>query len=189
MSQEELLLSIVIATAICTLLLSLLPERSQDYAVRPTACYSVSQWLLGMVVSMMSSLKALSMSCWCISVKRSKRILRASGDQHQLCFSRSVGSRARIYSCAQFACFFLICTTSLLKIRWLLGTAVLTAPLVLVYAARLLRGVTLGGLSVRLTDVLPHDADVHLTCAWATGALMSFLADSYRRCEARGSCL
>ena len=34
-SQEELLLSIVIATAICTLLLSLLPERSQDYAVRP----------------------------------------------------------------------------------------------------------------------------------------------------------
>lgn len=32
--QEELLLSIVIATAICTLLLSLLPERSQDYAVR-----------------------------------------------------------------------------------------------------------------------------------------------------------
>lgn len=58
----------------------------------------------------------------------------------------------------------------------------LTAPLVLVYAARLLRGVTLGGLSVRLADVLPHDADVHLTCAWATGALMSFLADSYRRC-------
>jgi hypothetical protein len=37
MPQEELLLSVVVATAICTLLLSLLPERSQDYAVRP-AC-------------------------------------------------------------------------------------------------------------------------------------------------------
>ena len=61
----------------------------------------------------------------------------------------------------------------------------LTAPLVLVYAARLLRGVAVGGLSVRLADVLPHDADVHLTCAWATGALMSFLADSYRRCGLR----
>jgi len=35
--QEELLLSVVVATAICTLLLSLLPERSQDYAVRPGA--------------------------------------------------------------------------------------------------------------------------------------------------------
>ncbi|KAK9831531.1 hypothetical protein WJX81_006368 [Elliptochloris bilobata] len=110
--QEELLLSVVIATAICTLLLSLLPERSQDYA---------------------------------------------------------------------FACFFLICTTSLLKIRWLLGTAVLTAPLVLVCAARVLRGVRMAGVNVALADVLPHDADVHLTCAWATGALMSFLADSYRR--------
>ena len=43
MTQEELLLSIVIATAICTLLLSLLPERSQDYAVRPTACFSVAK--------------------------------------------------------------------------------------------------------------------------------------------------
>ena len=85
---------------------------------------------------------------------------------------------------AQFACFFLICTTSLLKIRWLLGTAVLTAPLVLVYSARALRGVAVAGLRVRLADVLPHDADVHLTCAWATGALMSFLADSYRRWEA-----
>ena len=36
-AQEELLLSVVVATAICTLLLSLLPERSQDYAVRPAA--------------------------------------------------------------------------------------------------------------------------------------------------------
>ncbi len=96
-------------------------------------------------------------------------------------------SRARV----QFACFFLICTTSLLKIRWLLGTAVLTAPLVLVCLARLLRGITVAGVNIALADVLPRDADVHLTCAWATGALMSFLADSYRRwgtCET-GACL
>ena len=87
---------------------------------------------------------------------------------------------------AQFACFFLICTTSLLKIRWLLGTAVLTAPLLLVLAAGVLRGVHPFGVQIALADVLPRDADVHLTCAWATGALMSFLADSYRWRGARG---
>lgn len=74
-----------------------------------------------------------------------------------------------------FACFFLICTTSLLKVRWLLGTLALTLPLLLVYGLRLLRPAQ--GPSV----LLPRDADVHLTVAWATGALMSFVADSYRR--------
>ncbi len=57
----------------------------------------------------------------------------------------------------------------------------LTAPLLLVLAAGVLRGVHPFGVNIALADVLPRDADVHLTCAWATGALMSFLADSYRR--------
>jgi hypothetical protein len=73
-----------------------------------------------------------------------------------------------------FACFFLICTSSLLKIRWLLGTLALLPPLLLVYGMRLMR-------PQQVASVLPRDADVHLTVAWATGALMSFVADSYRR--------
>ena len=48
--QEELLLSVVIATAICTLLLSLLPERSQDYAVRATPYPLTMRLLAGHVL-------------------------------------------------------------------------------------------------------------------------------------------
>ena len=29
--------------------------------------------------------------------------------------------------------------------------------------------------------ILPSDAPIHITVAWAVGALMSFLADTYRR--------
>jgi hypothetical protein len=72
-----------------------------------------------------------------------------------------------------FACFFLICTSSLLKIRWLLGTLALTPPLLLIASASL--------WNPAMTAVLPRDAEVHLTVAWATGGLMSFVADSYRR--------
>lgn len=74
-----------------------------------------------------------------------------------------------------FACFFLICTSSLLKIRWLLGTLALTPPLLLVASAQL--------WNPAMTAVLPRDAEVHITVAWATGGLMSFVADSYRRCR------
>ena len=31
-------------------------------------------------------------------------------------------------------------------------------------------------------QVLPRDAELHLMVAWATGALMSYVADFYRRC-------
>lgn len=72
-----------------------------------------------------------------------------------------------------FGCFFLICTSSLLKIRWLLGTLALTLPLLLVYTGPL--------WNPAMIAVLPPDASVHLTVAWATGTLMSFVADSYRR--------
>ena len=60
-----------------------------------------------------------------------------------------------------------------LRCRWLPGTIALLPPLVLVYGAPL--------WGSHLTSVLPADADVHLTIAWATGALMSYVADSYRR--------
>lgn len=76
-----------------------------------------------------------------------------------------------------FACFFLICTSSLLKIRWLLGTLALTPPLLLVASA--------AAWNPAMSYVLPRDAEVHLTVAWATGGLMSYVADSYRRCGGR----
>lgn len=75
-----------------------------------------------------------------------------------------------------FACFFLICTSSLLKIRWLLGTLALTPPLLVVASA--------AAWNPAMSYVLPRDAEVHLTVAWATGGLMSYVADSYRRCGA-----
>ena len=75
-----------------------------------------------------------------------------------------------------FACFFLICTSSLLKIRWLLGTLALTPPLLVVASA--------AAWNPAMSYVLPRDAEVHLTVAWATGGLMSYVADSYRRCNA-----
>ena len=49
----------------------------------------------------------------------------------------------------------------------------LLPPLILVYGAPL--------WGSHLHKVLPADADVHITIAWATGALMSYVADSYRR--------
>ncbi len=33
----------------------------------------------------------------------------------------------------------------------------------------------------RVDYILPSDAPVHLCIAWAVGALMSFLSDTYRR--------
>ena len=66
-----------------------------------------------------------------------------------------------------FACMFLICTSSFLKIRWLMGTLVLALPLLLVIG--------------NFTPHLPVDGPVHLAVAWSVGGLMSYLADSYRR--------
>ena len=73
-----------------------------------------------------------------------------------------------------FACFFLISATLLLRVRWYLGTVCLALPVSLVCSA------PLWGSS--LPQVLPQDAEVHLTIAWALGALVAFLADAHRRC-------
>lgn len=70
-----------------------------------------------------------------------------------------------------FAAYFLICTASLLKIRWMTGCVVLSLPLVVLSIV--------GGRWN--TGHLPKDAGVQLVVAWASGALMSYLADSYRR--------
>ena len=67
-----------------------------------------------------------------------------------------------------FAGFFLICTVSFLKLRWLLGSVALLTPL----AALLLPNVQ---------RVVPDEAFLQLSVAWAVGTMMSFLADSYRR--------
>lgn len=79
-----------------------------------------------------------------------------------------------------FACFFLISATLLLRVRWFLGSACLAIPVAVVYTAQL------WGSS--LPQVLPQDADVHVTVAWALGALIAFLADAHRRCELCCAC-
>ena len=62
-------------------------------------------------------------------------------------------------------------TTSFLKLRWFVGTAFLIVPVAFCqYRTIHFRSAP-----------LPHDAPVHVAIAWAVGALMSFLADTYRR--------
>lgn len=68
--------------------------------------------------------------------------------------------------------FFLICTTAFLKIRWFVGTAIQMMPVALCFYRH--------GLQ-RPDSILPSDAAVHICIAWAVGALMSFLSDTYRR--------
>lgn len=79
-----------------------------------------------------------------------------------------------------FACFFLISATLLLRVRWFLGSAVLALPVLAVFSAPL--------WGSELPHVLPHDAELHLTIAWALGALIAYLADDHRRCVAVGQC-
>lgn len=100
--QEELLLSVCMACAICSLLASLTPGNSSDYV---------------------------------------------------------------------YAAYFLICTSTFLKIRWWVGTSVMATP---VAVAKLWhRG--------QAPVLLPSDAMVHIVVAWAVGGLMAYLAEWYRR--------
>jgi hypothetical protein len=67
--------------------------------------------------------------------------------------------------------YFLICSSTFLKIRWWLGTALLAAPVGLLNLWR-----------YRLTmQLLSMDAIVHIMVAWAVGGLMAYLNDWYRR--------
>ena len=72
-----------------------------------------------------------------------------------------------------FACFFLISATLLLRVRWFLGAAIQAFPVIAVFSTPL--------WGSELSHVLPHDAELHLTIAWALGALIAYLADDYRR--------
>ena len=65
-------------------------------------------------------------------------------------------------------------------VRWFLGSAVLALPVLAVFSAPL--------WGSELPHVLPHDAELHLTIAWALGALIAYLADDHRRCVAVGQC-
>ena len=75
-----------------------------------------------------------------------------------------------------FACFFLISATLLLRVRWFLGAAILAVPVIAVFSAPL--------WGSDLPHVLPGDAELHLTIAWALGALIAYLAEDQRRCAA-----
>ncbi|WIA19156.1 hypothetical protein OEZ85_003803 [Tetradesmus obliquus] len=71
-----------------------------------------------------------------------------------------------------YVSFFLICTSTFLKIRWWVGTGLLATPMVAVqcwYA------------SPAPSALLPPDALVHIFVAWAVGGLMAYLSDWYRR--------
>ena len=70
-----------------------------------------------------------------------------------------------------FACYFLICTATFLKIRWWVGTLVLAIPVLLSHSWYLRRE----------APVMPEDSLVHITVAWAVGGFMAYLAEGYRR--------
>ncbi len=75
--------------------------------------------------------------------------------------------------------YFLITTTTFLSLRWHVGAALLSVPVLL----------TMGQTCNVLPDwapgppasILPKDAVVHIVMAWGVGALMAYLAESYRR--------
>lgn len=71
-----------------------------------------------------------------------------------------------------YAAFFLVCTTTFLKIRWWVGTLVLATPVLLLHMWQ-------RGRHLRVE--LPADAQVHIVVAWGVGGLMSYLAEWYRR--------
>ena len=72
-----------------------------------------------------------------------------------------------------FACYFLICTSTFLKIRWWVGTAIMAMPVALAHVWHLGKAV----------PILPDDGLVHVAVAWAVGGFMAYLAEGYRRCE------
>lgn len=95
-----------------------------------------------------------------------------------------------------YAAFFLVCATPLLKIRWLVGTALLAAPVALAAgvhfsarcgaAALAAGGAAAGEAACSSADApgagpLPLEAVIHLLVAWAVGGLMAFLSDTNRR--------
>ncbi len=79
-----------------------------------------------------------------------------------------------------YAAFFLICTTTFLKLRWWVGTLVLAAPVVLLHMWQ---------RSKTAHVALPSDALVHILVAWAVGGLMAYLAEWYRRQMFASQCM
>ena len=80
------------------------------------------------------------------------------------------------------ASFFLICTTSVLRLRWLAPAALLAAPVALAAGHNLrLQWLPAGGVRLFSVGPLPADAVLHLAVAWAVGALTGYLSDANRR--------
>ncbi|KAL4543591.1 hypothetical protein Ndes2437B_g01414 [Nannochloris sp. 'desiccata'] len=102
-----------------------------------------------------------------------------------------------------FVAFFLICTSTVLRLRWLIGAAALSAPVLLTIHRNLrvtyllpLDSFTSGAClaseqgcivtlskSIQLSPVghLPVQTVIHLVVAWAAGTLMGFISDDSRR--------
>eukprot|EP00887_Chlorella_sp_A99_P001878 scaffold19.g1878.t1 len=95
-----------------------------------------------------------------------------------------------------YVAFFLICTSSVLKFRWWVGTLVLALPTALALAQNLPAALAGGAAAAaaacgagacaadaapRAVAPLPGEALVHIAVAWAVGALMAFISDSNRR--------
>uniref|UniRef100_A0A7R9VZ96 histidine kinase n=1 Tax=Chlamydomonas euryale TaxID=1486919 RepID=A0A7R9VZ96_9CHLO len=70
-----------------------------------------------------------------------------------------------------YAAYFLICTSTFLKIRWWMGTLTLAAPASLAAAWHL----------TSRKAILSNEALVHIFVAWAVGGLMAYLSEWYRR--------
>ena len=64
------------------------------------------------------------------------------------------------------------------QVRWLIGTMVMSVPVILVHAWTFWERESIQDLQ---GAIMPSDAPIHITVSWAVGALMSFLADTYRR--------
>ena len=175
LAQEEFLLGALMALAISALLAALKAENGQDYVY---ACF----FLISVGVC---ALQSFGGACLFVHHLRSWRA--AWGSRWRRIAARltaeSAGSevpaRDEVSICASADCASHSSasaqTTSFLKLRWFVGTAFLVVPVAFcqyrtVYFHR---------------APLPHDAPVHVAIAWAVGALMSFLADTYRRCEPR----
>jgi hypothetical protein len=82
-----------------------------------------------------------------------------------------------------YAAFFLVCATSVLKIRWTVGTAALALPMALVTAVGLglHAALPLPAYLLAAAPTVSVDVVVNFLTAWAVGGLMGFISDSERR--------
>ena len=117
--------------------------------------------------------------------RRSRRVGSSAVRQEELLLSAILataistllgGLRSSTSTDYVYACYFLICTSTFLKLRWWLGTAILALPVALANYWHY-KAISKG----ESAPVLPQDALDHLFIAWAVGGLMAYLSEWYRR--------